>query len=202
MWYKLKRIMMRPNGVEKQVRPSVPSWYTYSYDFTTWSMADFTADWWTVPAQYTIDSTWLRCSDNWKNIEMDNITSLNDALQTATTIEIKLVWSKSVSYCDYFLFMGNGSNDYCTIYWNGHNTSFSAGWTSLYNSNVNHSNTEFTSILSINLSTWACEYSDTVGISWTWTIDNTAISNILTVNKLSLSINSDGKIKSMQIIVA
>jgi hypothetical protein len=32
MWYKLKRIMMRPNGVEKQVRPSG---YTLSYDFTT-----------------------------------------------------------------------------------------------------------------------------------------------------------------------
>lgn len=25
MWYKLKRIMMRPNGVEKQVRPNIPA---------------------------------------------------------------------------------------------------------------------------------------------------------------------------------
>lgn len=198
MWNKIQKIYIWST----QVRPSVPSWYTYSYDFTTWSMADFSADWWTIPTEYTIDSTWLRCSANWKNIEMDNITSLNDALQTATSIEMKLVWSKSVSACDYLLSMMNGSTEYNVIYWNGRNTQFIAGWTSLYGSNISHSNTEFTSILSINLSTWACEYSDTVGISWTWTINNTAISNILTVNKLKLWINSGGKIKSMQVIVS
>ena len=36
MWYKLKRIMMRPNGVEKQVRPSTPIW---NWDLTKATLA-------------------------------------------------------------------------------------------------------------------------------------------------------------------
>ena len=45
MWYKLKRIMMRPNGVEKQVRPREWDWGTitgFSYDNKTGSVPQST----------------------------------------------------------------------------------------------------------------------------------------------------------------
>lgn len=50
MWYKLKRIMMRPNGVEKQVRPSIQP---LTYDFT---QSDW---WWTDTGGFSRDSNWF-----------------------------------------------------------------------------------------------------------------------------------------------
>ena len=57
MWYKLKRIMMRPNGVEKQVRPK-PWWpwantvayYPLTSDFNdaSWNSRNLTNSWWTI----------------------------------------------------------------------------------------------------------------------------------------------------------
>ena len=47
MWYKLKRILIYPDGVtEKQVYPALP--YQYSYDFRNKTTAQFTADGWTA----------------------------------------------------------------------------------------------------------------------------------------------------------
>ena len=49
MWYKLKRIMMRANGVEKQVRPKVRT-FTIS-----WTEQSNMSSWWT----YSDDAAWL-----------------------------------------------------------------------------------------------------------------------------------------------
>ena len=60
MWYKLKRILIYPDGVtEKQVRPKV---YEYSYDFRNKSSTILTNDWWTVGANTTIDSNGITSS--------------------------------------------------------------------------------------------------------------------------------------------
>jgi hypothetical protein len=73
MWYKLKRIMMRPNGVEKQVRPSGWGWwqpwantiayYPFRSDILdhSWNNNDFT--WWVYTFSnntiaITSDITW------------------------------------------------------------------------------------------------------------------------------------------------
>jgi hypothetical protein len=43
MWYKLKRIMIRPNGVEKQIRPKwewqpwVDTVLYYDFEHTSWT---------------------------------------------------------------------------------------------------------------------------------------------------------------------
>ena len=51
MWYKVKRIMMRPNGVEKQVRPTfVPRTFTISR-----TEKSNMSSWWT----YSDDAAWL-----------------------------------------------------------------------------------------------------------------------------------------------
>ena len=51
MWYKLKRIMMRPNNIEKQVRPPIKP-KTFTISWTEWSDM---SSWWT----YSDDATWL-----------------------------------------------------------------------------------------------------------------------------------------------
>ncbi len=59
MWYKLKRIMIWPNGVEKQVRPAWPS--NLVYDFTT------SDEWWT-PSSWTFrDSNWFYRTWSWSD---------------------------------------------------------------------------------------------------------------------------------------
>ena len=57
MWYKLKRIMIRPNGTEQQIRPADNGW---SYDFTTKTTSDLANDWWTVWTGVTTDSWGFR----------------------------------------------------------------------------------------------------------------------------------------------
>lgn len=61
MWYKLKRIMMRPNGVEKQVRPSVVT-ETYTMAAKTqssWTATDYTSIYksWKTIKQVVIETT-------------------------------------------------------------------------------------------------------------------------------------------------
>ena len=51
MWYKINRIMMRPNGVEKQVRPPKPKTYTI-----VWSEASFPSQFF---VRYEDDAAWL-----------------------------------------------------------------------------------------------------------------------------------------------
>jgi hypothetical protein len=64
MWYKLKRIMMRTNGVEKQVRPS--GWWWKPWANTLWylnlnqSNSVFTDTQW-----HTVTNNWIVYDANW-----------------------------------------------------------------------------------------------------------------------------------------
>lgn len=68
MWYKLKRIMMRPNGVEKQVRPSgwkpwanTVAYFPFDTDFKdySWNWYDLTNNWWVAIER--VD--WITCAN-------------------------------------------------------------------------------------------------------------------------------------------
>ena len=62
MWYKLKRIMMRPNGVEKQVRPSGWWWPWQPTAHTLLYIPMDTTSWTTDQSQYQrtyVATTWL-----------------------------------------------------------------------------------------------------------------------------------------------
>jgi len=55
MWYKVKRIMMRPNGVEKQVRPSgwtpwanTLAYYSFDDQWVKWYVKDFSWNWYNL----------------------------------------------------------------------------------------------------------------------------------------------------------
>ena len=114
--YKLKRIMMRPNGVEKQVRPK-KTW-TYSYDFTTWSVADFSSQWWSVPSSCSITSSWLTANTtSWTTVNATNFPWLNDALQTAKIIRVEELWDKwNSGFYRRWWFYVTGQQDWIILY--------------------------------------------------------------------------------------
>ena len=83
MWYKLKRIMMRPNGVEKQVRPTViKETFTFTpWDFTYKSLAK---SWYKINQivlESTIRFTWS--AQIYMNICPTNSTSSQDIVKVA-----------------------------------------------------------------------------------------------------------------------
>lgn len=72
MWYKLKKIYMWVNNVEKQVRPPRPAAYEISYDLRWGNLADLQAawfDWVWTSGSYTFASDWLQqtssSNDRW-----------------------------------------------------------------------------------------------------------------------------------------
>lgn len=85
MWYKLKRILIYPDGVtEKQVRPYK---YEYSYDFRNKTAAQVTSAGWTIGSKnsqgYNLNANWLWNlaswdTDAWATYPMPiNITEAN-----------------------------------------------------------------------------------------------------------------------------
>lgn len=120
MWYKLKRITMRPNGVEKQIRQSgwQPWANTVGYrpletdlkDYS-WNNYDFTTYSWT-----TTFVDWM-VQTNWKiyrNSVMNNLR-WNDF-----TLLMYIVPSNNSSDESYLFFSDNNNLAYCTInfwYW-------------------------------------------------------------------------------------
>lgn len=111
MWYKVKKIYKWQNWTEYQVYP----WpRTYYYDFTTWSVADFTSKWWTVPSSCSISSSWLTGnSTGWITTEATNVPWLNDALQSAKSIHMEVSWTRTGSwYSRWWLYIVDGITFY------------------------------------------------------------------------------------------
>ena len=75
MWYKLKRIMIRPNGVEKQVRPT-----------------------WRLPSAYKevewIESSWTQYIDTWMQFTNNTTVSLDVNITTAPSGWTWVIWAQ------------------------------------------------------------------------------------------------------------
>ena len=94
MWYKLKRIMMRPNGVEKQVRPPIkPRIFTIS-----WTEQSNMSSWWI----YSDDATWLITGSTafdeffWYSAVRLNTSGVETAEVTQTTpwqLDLSQLWT-------------------------------------------------------------------------------------------------------------
>lgn len=203
MGYKLKRITIRPNGVEKQVRPSVPSWYTYSYDFTTWNIADFSSLWWSVPSQCSMSSNGLTTSNSWSDLILDNVEWLNDALQNANKVTMELVWYKTGSHGEHDFSLMNWNTEVNVLYGNGVNTQVIVWWTNVLNMNQSQAtNTPHTMKSVCDLVNKSVSYEDTwVPITWTATLTDTQISNMRACGKLHLAVQSLVYIKSFLITI-
>lgn len=186
---------------DTQVRPSG---YTYSYDFTSWSIADLTSQWWTIPATCSIDSWWITSSWWWTELYLDNITALYDAIQVANTVDIELVWTKASSWWEHaFNLRGAGNAEPVVMYWNGRYVEFKA-WSKLYWANrTTLSAGTYTMTLSIDLANQSATYTDSWwNFSWTASISSSDVTSIRVINKLFLVCQKNVHIKSISIIVS
>ena len=94
MWYKLKRILIYPDGVtEKQVRPK--KLYEYSYDFRGKTKSQVTADWWQAwswDAWTWCWADWLYATTNpWRLIRQFDV-NMSNVKKITMTCQIKR-WS-------------------------------------------------------------------------------------------------------------
>jgi hypothetical protein len=109
MWYKLKRIMIRPNGVEKQIRPKwewqpwVDTVLYYDFEHTSWT-AETDLAWnynWTYQATPTI---WTLSS--WKKYFDTQWTNCLNTNSTLSTIDYNngtvCIWFNMVNSFVYF----------------------------------------------------------------------------------------------------
>ena len=129
MWYKLKRIMMRPNGVEKQVRPigwkpwaNTIAYYkfdwnlndssgnSYNLSVAAWSITYWTASWWWKYAHInknTRTNYWEKSFDyNW-----NNTISLRMNPQITNGSILLEMWSRSNEFLRF-----NGAI-FCWFWW-------------------------------------------------------------------------------------
>ena len=130
MWYKLKRIMMRPNGVEKQVRPDT-WWKPWSNTIAYLKLEQNTNDssWkWNngtgTNITYTTLSTWKKVATlNWSS-RVDFSSSLFSSWSFTTSMWI--YWNGLTSSSGaLYVIMGNAANDSQWLIEDYHNYS---GW--------------------------------------------------------------------------
>lgn len=98
---------------------------TYYYDFTTWSVADFTSKWWDVPSSCSISSSWLTGnSTGWITTEATNVPWLHDALQSAKSIHMEVSWTRTGTWYSRWWLYIKSSIEGITFYsdWAYHDT--------------------------------------------------------------------------------
>lgn len=140
MWYKLKRIMMRPNGVEKQVRPKT---WTFTYDFVNKTTTQLANDGWTNASNLTTWANWVT-ANSWTAI-FNQISWLWTAMANATKLKIEYTmyqwWSTGGNVCWVTLITWTDAytqtGSYASYYWYwamcGTNVEIMSGTAAAYN---------------------------------------------------------------------
>jgi len=184
---------------DTQVRPS--GW-AYSYDFTTWTISDFSSLWWSIPSQCSMSSSWLTSSGTWSTLDLSNVGWLNDALQNAKKVTMELVWYRIVSNrWEHAFSLINWNTEVNVLYGNWRNTQVIVWWTNVLNRTQSQAtNTPHTMKSVCDLVNKSASYEDTwVPITWTATLSDTQISNIRDCNWLRLVVQTGVYIKSFSI---
>ena len=139
MGYKLKRITIRPNGTEKQIRPKNTT-QVFTYDFkSAWSVAQMQTDWWVFSNTNGWDfaSNWLHQSGSGnKNFHINNVLDCSSFTKITIVENFYVNWNswwgtQWASIIDssnngawaYFTFRANTASNY-----NGYGMSFQSTW--------------------------------------------------------------------------
>jgi len=185
----------------------IGGYYEYSYDFTTWSVSDFSSQWWTVPSSCSITSNWLTAnSSNWITVGATNLPWLNNALQTAKNISIEMLWNKwsSGTYRRWWLYI-TGSQGWITFYWDWRNASswilIQAGTTTLLNTYDTLSAWEHLQKLDIDLQNKLASWNLWWVITGSWTFTDADITVIRASTDFTIPITSNSYIKSIKVII-
>lgn len=186
MWYKVKRIMIRPNGVERQVRPQC-----YGIDFRNNSKSNIQSDWWTFvnvtgTPSLSFSSNWLKLSASWTQLQ------INRTIDTTKYSKVIITGTGSLANnwtnWDWWLWLviwKVNSNGYIEVWsWTGVTLAITRNvWSNAsahrwlwlwYDGSWHRTGTqqnagEYTWELTIDLNTWAMTgtSSDWQSISWT-----------------------------------
>lgn len=180
--------------------------YEYSYDFTTWSVADFSSQWWTVPSSCSISSSWLTANtQNWTTVNATDFPWLNDAIQGAKNIHIEILWNKgSWTYRRWGLYI-TGQQDWITFYWDWRNMSgwilISAGGTTLLSGSDTLSTWEHSQKLDIDLQNKLANWNLWWVIIGSWTLTDTDVTQIRAATNFIIPISSGSYIESIKVTI-
>ena len=179
MWYKLKRIMMRPNGVEKQVRPTgwtpwantiayYPLTSTTQWTDKSWNWFNLTNWWWVSFGTYQWVDCWYfsgknclkRSSWNIINNWQTTFTWLAWIYFNGSFVDAPRFFS-NYNQANWYFILYNWSSKIVVYSWSTSNwVSVSTGWWHLYWISWNYGSGTFT---------W---YKDTTSNSWSWSWRN------------------------------
>lgn len=173
MWYKLKRILIYPDGVtEKQVYPK--KLYEYSYNFVWKTISQIVSDWWAT-AQWTptITSSWYTSTSISRVRSNFTLPSLSTAKKIilATTLVVNTNWyTKAVrlfgdgrTYATWYLVWYTDSS--IQIWWDSYSVSAVSAWT-------------YETKAVIDLENWTATFSLTWRSNSIYTLTATQINNI------------------------
>lgn len=187
------------------VRPTPTQWFTYSYNFTTWSVADLQSQWWTIPSGVSVSSSWMTANNTWSTPSFSNVPWLNTALQTATNIHMEFTYEQSyTSDFQHWLSVSNSnSGTELLLYWDGRWVEMVI-WETTY---ISWNKTGYVTWLykrefDLDLSNKTVSYDIWWWQSWSFTITDTNVTNVRTWANMWLIVSINGYLKNITLTIS
>lgn len=201
MWYKINWIYVW----NQKVRPSGWAIWTYSYDFTTWSVADLQSKGWTVPTGSVVNSNgYYNSSKNWNAMTLTD-NNLATACQNANRLVLSFTWSATGSQ-QRSIWLRNGSTEIVRFYWDGdaHTWGNQAGfwWEVLFSESTQYGNNwTYTATMTVDIvnKTWQIEMTNHSTLSGT--ITDTAIAAFRNCDRIGIYWEQYAYIRSFSITI-
>ena len=187
MWYKLKRILIYPDGVtEKQVYPAP---IRKSIDVRWKTLAQIQAEWWGLNywKSYTLDSNWISVSANNAWVAFYYPLSLSNAHNITLKYTWYTNWWGSWYWWGAALWISNNVDFSTTMEWYllGMYQSWNNAWWKgtnirLWFNNVlstswgNNTSWDINQTFVINLDTWVCTYTITSPVTFNTSVTLTS----------------------------
>lgn len=182
MWYKLKRIMMRPNGVEKQVRPkwwwqpwpNTKVYYNINDNDTNSTIYDLSWNWvdqtWYWTPWYTTDATYGRVAtfdgnsytQAWSIVDFGSECTFIALYKKNTANQNMAVVTECASSSQYAIWIANEFDNNKSQVW----FSWSWGWWQVQSSTL--ATTDWVMVA------WTIDSTFTTRIYINWVLDNTS----------------------------
>lgn len=192
------------------VQKELKNWYiweyveprTYSYDFTTWSVADFNNEWWSWTSWCTMDSSWLY-KNWWATIQRISFSDLATALSSSNRVVMKLVYEKTWTWeWDYWFTLINNTSEITNIYWNYNLVTFSIVPNSYLNNNYTISQWTYTITADVDLANKTASFKDSpLWIDSLYTITDWDVTAVKSCNGLQVVVNRYMKAKSIGVTI-
>lgn len=164
--------------------------FTYSYDFTTWSVADLQSKWWTVPAWSTVNSNWYYNSSRNRNFMTLSSADLSTAASSAVKLVMSYTWTATWNH-QRSLNITTTWTETTFFYWDwiAHTWWNQAGfvWVSMFSESTAYwTNWTYTNTMTVDLTnkTWEIEMTDHATL--TWTLTDSQITTFRTSNWISV----------------